>query len=237
MPVFSLTDTIAFPLPEIAEPDGLLAVGGDLTPQRLVAAYRLGILPWYSKGDPILWWSPSPRLILEPHDLHLSRRLARTMRQGRFTVTMDTSFREVITACAQVPRHGQPSTWIVPEMIEAYCALYEARIAHSVECFDEGKLVGGLYGVARGGIFFGESMFSAAPDTAKISLAVLCHHLIKWKFTMIDCQMTTPHLMRLGALEVNQNEFTARLARGLRLPGRPDTWADCTWPDKNHHPG
>lgn len=224
MPVFALTNEIAFPPPELAEADGLLAVGGDLSPHRLVAAYRLGIFPWYSADDPILWWSPSPRLILTPHLFHLSKRLARTMRQGRFTVTMDTAFRRVVTACAHAPRKGQSGTWIVPEMVEAYCALHAMGIAHSVECHAGPDLVGGLYGVALGHVFFGESMFSVLPDTSKITLAVLCRHLAAWNFTMIDCQMTTPHLVRLGAVEIDKKEFRTRLAHGMRHSHRPGPW-------------
>jgi leucyl/phenylalanyl-tRNA--protein transferase len=224
MPVFQLSDELMFPPPQLARQDGLLAVGGDLAPERLLLAYRQGIFPWYSPGDPILWWAPSPRLILEPEKFHLSRRLARDIRKGTFRVTMDRAFREVIESCAQIREEQGPGTWISPEMIEAYWSLHEAGFAHSVECWQGGKLVGGLYGVSLGTVFFGESMFSRASNSSKVALAALCRQLALWDFEMIDCQMKTAHLERLGAREIPGEAFYRWLARCVREPTRRGTW-------------
>lgn len=218
MPVFHLSEEIIFPSPELAEPNGLLAVHGDLSPARLITAYIDGIFPWYSDGEPILWWSPSPRLVLFPHEFHLPKRLARTMRRRIFTVKTDTVFREVITACGQSRRDTGEGTWITKEMIEAYCRLHELGFAHSIETFLENELVGGLYGVCIGKVFFGESMFSAVSDASKAALATLVglctthDHDIK----LIDCQMTTPHLLRFGARELEGKGFRALLRRYAR---------------------
>jgi leucyl/phenylalanyl-tRNA---protein transferase len=222
MPVFQLSDELIFPPPRLARKDGLLAVGGDLAPERLLLAYRQGIFPWSSPGDPLLWWAPSPRLILEPAAFHLSRRLARETRRGTFTVTMDQTFREVIAACAAI--REEKGTWISPEMIEAYCRLHELGFAHSVECWQAGDLVGGLYGVALGRVFFGESMFSRVSNSSKVALAALCQQLAAWDFEMIDCQMKTPHLERLGAREIPGPEFSRRLARCVGEPARRGKW-------------
>ena len=205
MPVFRLTDELLFPPPDLARDDGLLAVGGDLSPERLLLAYSQGIFPWYSEGEPILWWSPTPRLILIPNEFHCSKRLARQIRQGLYRTSLDTAFREVINHCAGIRREHDNGTWIVPEMIEAYCRLHELGFAHSVECWQGNQLVGGLYGISLGGAFFGESMFSLAPNSSKIALATLCRKLARWDFDFIDCQMKTSHLQRLGAKEINGN--------------------------------
>jgi leucyl/phenylalanyl-tRNA---protein transferase len=215
MPVFQLSTEIIFPPPQLAREDGLLAVGGDLSEERLLLAYRHGIFPWYSPGDPILWWAPSPRLILEPAAFHLPRRLARIIRKGVFRVTMDTAFTEVIRACADIRLQQDERTWISPEMIEAFCRLHRSGQAHSVECWQAGELVGGLYGVSLGRVFFGESMFSRVADSSKVALAALCQQLAAWNFDMIDCQMKTPHLLRLGAREIPGAEFRQRLARAV----------------------
>lgn len=223
--IFALTDDLIFPPPYLANEDGLLAVGGNLSVERLLLAYEQGIFPWYTEDDPILWWSPDPRLVLEPNAFHLSRRLTRLVRQEIFEVTFDQAFRQVITACS-MPRSGiEPGTWIVPEMIEAYVRLHDAGYAHSVECWQDGELVGGLYGVSLGRIFFGESMFSKVPNSSKVALAHLVKRLLRWEFDLIDCQMKTKHLMSLGAKEIPGYEFNARLDKYVILPSFKGSWA------------
>ncbi|HWU84794.1 MAG TPA: leucyl/phenylalanyl-tRNA--protein transferase [Rhodocyclaceae bacterium] len=198
----------------LAEPDGpngLLAAGGDLSPQRLLAAYANGIFPWYSAGDPILWWSPDPRMVLLPEALIVRPSLAKVLRNKPYEVRVDTAFAEVVAACA-APRAGQAGTWIVPEMQAAYLRLHQLGYAHSVETWVEGELVGGLYGIALGRAFFGESMFSRHKDASKIALAHLCVLLRQKGFGIIDCQMETSHLASLGARPIPRSEFAARLA-------------------------
>ncbi|OQX10805.1 MAG: leucyl/phenylalanyl-tRNA--protein transferase [Desulfobulbaceae bacterium A2] len=211
MPIYALTDNIYFPPPDTAEANGLLAFGGDLSPVRLLNAYRLGIFPWYSEGEPILWWSPDPRLVLLPAEFHLSRRLARTLRGGRFTVSADRCFAQVIARCAATRLANREGTWITQEMQEAYCLMHTLGYAHSVECWQDGCLVGGLYGMALDQVFFGESMFSLAPDASKAALATLVYHAEKLRIGMIDCQMRTEHLLRLGAVEMPRADFQRRL--------------------------
>ena len=202
----------------------MLAVGGDLREERLLLAYAMGIFPWYSEGEPILWWSPDPRLILPLDRFHESRRLQRMLRQGTFRVTMDTAFDRVIEACATIPRDGQDGTWIMPEMIEAYCRLHEAGYAHAAECWRGGELVGGIYGVSLGACFFGESMFSRVSNASKVALATLVAQLKAWGFHMIDCQVTTPHMLSLGACEVRREEFLRMLTADLKAPTRVGKW-------------
>ena len=226
MPVFQLTDELLFPPPVLARDDGLLAVGGNLSPERLLLAYSQGIFPWYSDGDPILWWSPTPRLILVPTAFHCSKRLARQIRQGIYRISFDTAFREVISHCAGVRRPQDNGTWILTEMIEAYCRLHTLGYAHSVECWQGEELIGGLYGVSLGGTFFGESMFSLAPNSSKIAFAALSRRLADLNFDLIDCQMKTAHLLRLGAEEVDGNEFTRRLSQSLAKPTRRGSWRE-----------
>ena len=173
MPVFVLSEELVFPPPRLAAADGLLAVGGDLSGERLLLAYRMGIFPWYSEGEPILWWSPDPRLVLYPREFRIPRSLAKVIRRGDFTVSMDQAFQDVIGECARVRRESGEGTWIVPEMLEAYCGLYRAGVAHSVEVWREGQLAGGLYGVALGRSFFGESMFTRVTNASKVALAAL----------------------------------------------------------------
>jgi leucyl/phenylalanyl-tRNA--protein transferase len=205
------------------EPNGLLAVGGDLTPQRLLEAYRRGIFPWFSEGDPILWWSPDPRMVLLPAELKISRSLAKTLRNRRFEIRFDSDFDSVIRACA-APRDGQPGTWITPEMRNAYLRLHRLGYAHSVETWVDGELVGGLYGVAVGAAFFGESMFARARDASKIALVHLVRKLEEDGYGMIDCQMRTEHLASLGAREIPRARFS-RLLRELVDYGRaPGSW-------------
>jgi leucyl/phenylalanyl-tRNA---protein transferase len=204
-----------FPPVELAltEPNGLLAAGGDLSPERILTAYRNGIFPWFSAGEPILWWSPDPRMVLFPAELKISRSLAKVLRNKPYDVTLDTAFMEVIGACAGTPREGQNGTWITAEMQAAYGKLHELGYAHSVEVWMDDQLVGGLYGMALGGAFYGESMFSWRTDASKIALAHLCEHLQRRGFGIIDCQMETTHLASLGARPIPRSEFVALLSR------------------------
>lgn len=194
----------------LREPDGLLAIGGDLTPERVLAAYRQGIFPWYSDSQPILWWSPDPRTVLYPARLKLSRSLRKTLRRGRFSVTMDRAFSEVIRGCAE-PRPGSSGTWITADMARAYCDLHETGFAHSVECWLDEQLVGGLYGVSLGRVFFGESMFSRTADASKVAFAHLVRQLRAWDFGVIDCQVYSSHLASLGAEEIPRSVFIKHL--------------------------
>ncbi len=224
MPVFALGDSLYFPPPELAREDGLLAIGGDLSPERLLLAYQMGIFPWYAEGDPILWWAPSPRLILRPEEFHLSRRLGRELKSGAFSFSADRAFRELITACATLRTGQGQATWINPEMIEAYCRLHELGFAHSLECWRDGALAGGLYGVAIGGVFFGESMFSRVANSSKAALAMLARQLAAWGFALIDCQMRTGHLLSLGAREVPGSHFFSLLQEAIWRPDRRGRW-------------
>jgi leucyl/phenylalanyl-tRNA--protein transferase len=190
----------------LEEPNGLLALGGDLTPQRLLYAYAHGIFPWYSDDQPILWWSPDPRMVLEPREFKISRSLRRRLRRNDYSVTMNRAFRQVVHECA-APRAAQSGTWIVPEMVDAYARMHELGHAHSVECWHEGQLAGGLYGVAIGRVFFGESMFSRQADASKVALA----HLCRLDFALIDCQLPTEHLISLGAKTMRRASFCARV--------------------------
>jgi leucyl/phenylalanyl-tRNA--protein transferase len=218
--------SLAFPdvSQALTEPDGLLAVGGDLTPARIVSAYRRGIFPWYSDNQPILWWSPDPRTVLYPHKLKISRSLLKTLRKETFTVTMDEAFRQVVAACAE-PRPGSSGTWITAEMADAYLRLYQQGVAHSVESWSAGRLVGGLYGVALGSVFFGESMFSRATDASKVAFAHLVRQLRAWEFALIDCQVYSAHLASLGAETVARDEFVRQLRQLCVRPGRPGRWS------------
>ena len=217
----------AFPPLALAldEPNGLLCAGGDLSPQRIIQAYRQGIFPWYSPGEPILWWSPDPRMVLVPSEFMLSRSLHRTLRTGKYRIRLDSTFRTVIRACARTRRKGQAGTWISADMQAAYCKLHELGFAHSVETWLDDKLVGGLYGLAIGRMFYGESMFSHATDASKIALAHLARFLEAQGFGLIDCQMTTPHLASLGAREIARSEFIARLRELTAIPPIQGWWA------------
>ena len=225
MPIFRLTEQLRFPPPDYADPDGLLAVGGDLSPERLLLAYSMGIFPWYGEETPILWWSPHPRLVLFPDELKVSRSLQRVIRKGTFQMTMDSAFPDVIAECAQVRARNREGTWIVPEMSAAYCGLHELGYAHSVETWHQGELVGGLYGVALGHVFYGESMFTKRSDASKVALAHLVHLLRGWHFEMIDCQLTTRHLLSLGAREIPRREFLRLLATAVKAPHQAGSWA------------
>lgn len=208
----------------LKEPNGLLAGGGDLSPQRLLAAYRRGIFPWYSPGEPILWWSPDPRMVLFPGALRITRSLAKTLRNADYRVTLDSAFEQVIAACGAVPRPGQNGTWITAEMQQAYIRLHALGHAHSVETWRGGQLVGGLYGVAIGRAFCGESMFSHATDASKIALAHLCRFLAGRGFGIIDCQMETAHLTSLGARPIPRDDYLARLAALVEQGDGPGRW-------------
>jgi leucyl/phenylalanyl-tRNA---protein transferase len=221
-----LGEEITFPPVSTAltEPSGLLAAGGDLSPERLLAAYRQGIFPWYSSGDPILWWSLDPRMVLRPVDLKVSRSLARTLRNADYEVRLDTAFAQVIHACSTMPREGQNGTWITREMQTAYLHLHQLGYAHSVETWIDGRLVGGLYGIAIGRAFFGESMFSCIRDASKIALAHLCKHLQHCNFGIIDCQMETSHLASLGAHPIPRCDFVAALELLVNQNDVPGRW-------------
>ncbi|HSI94710.1 MAG: leucyl/phenylalanyl-tRNA--protein transferase [Methylophilaceae bacterium] len=216
------TDTPFPPLERaLKEPSGLLAAGGNLTPQRLLDAYRHGIFPWYNPGQPPLWWSPDPRMVLFPNELKISRSLAKRLKKQDYEIRCDTAFREVMLACASTPRPEQDGSWIVPEILDGYCDLHALGYAHSIETWMEGKLVGGLYGVAIGRMFYGESMFHRATDASKLAFVHLVRHLKQQGYGMIDCQMHTPHLASLGAREIPRDEFARRLTELVNL--KPDS--------------
>jgi leucyl/phenylalanyl-tRNA--protein transferase len=207
----------------LAEPDGLLAAGADLTPARLLAAYRSGIFPWYSAGQPVLWWSPDPRMVLFPGEFRMPRSLAKRLRRCDYEIRVDTAFETVIHACA-APRSDGAGTWITPDMIAAYCELHRLGHAHSVETWIDGELAGGLYGIALGRVFYGESMFARTADASKIALATLVHQLDRRQFGIIDCQMNTAHLARFGAREIPRREFSRHLAELVNYPQTDDVW-------------
>ena len=207
----------------LEEPNGLLAAGGELTVERLLDAYRHGIFPWYSDSQPVLWWSPDPRMVLVPSELDLARSLRKRLRKDDYEVRTDTCFSEVLLACAE-PRDGQAGTWITDELAEAYIALHRAGYAHSVETWIEGALAGGLYGVSIGRMFYGESMFTRASNASKIALAHLARQLERWQFPLIDCQMSTSHLASLGAREITRNDFLRTLSELVNYPTRSGTW-------------
>ena len=211
-------------LTEPAGPNGLLAAGGDLSPPRLLAAYTQGIFPWYSPGEPILWWSPDPRMVLFPDGVKLSRSLVKTLRNADYSIRFDTAFTATISACAQKPRPGQSGTWISAEMITAYEKLHQLGYAHSVETWVDGVLVGGLYGIAIGRAFYGESMFSQVRDASKIAFAHLCVYLKQQEFGIIDCQMETTHLTSLGARLMDRSDFVTRLAALTQSGPPPGSW-------------
>lgn len=226
MPIFSLTDELAFPPPELATDDGLLAVGGDLRPERLLLAYRLGIFPWFNPGDPILWWSPDPRLVVAPGDVHVSRSMKRVLKSDQFTIRFDTAFGRVIDLCATSSGRFRDGTWITPSMRRAYVTLHEMGYAHSVEAWIGNQLAGGLYGIALGGAFFGESMFALAPNASKTAFIGLSRVLAHWDFLVIDCQVRTDHLVSLGAHEIPRARFTELLDRASLMDARTGSWRE-----------
>lgn len=222
---FWLTPNSFFPPLEdaLVEPNGLLAAGGDLSPERLIEAYRSGIFPWFNENEPILWWSPDPRMVLFPSELRISRSLNKILRNSNYEVRIDSAFSQVIQACA-APRKGQSGTWIHSDMVSAYTELHEMGLAHSVETWVGGELIGGLYGIAQGKMFFGESMFSRIHDASKIAFVHLVKQLEQWNFNMIDCQMRTAHLASFGAREIPRKEFSQRLKELVNYPNQIEKW-------------
>lgn len=216
MPVFRLNDQIKFPPPSLAEPSGLLAIGGDLSPERLLAAYTLGIFPWYSPGDPLLWWFTSPRLVIFPNEFRVPKRLHRYARSADIEITRNRAFSKVIKECAEIRTEKAAETWISPEMLVAYSTLHDLGFAHSFECWQQGRLVGGLYGIAIDKVFFGESMFSRIKCSSQFALVALVDYLKKRDFKLIDCQMTTNHLLRFGAREISGKEFRTYLKKNIK---------------------
>jgi leucyl/phenylalanyl-tRNA--protein transferase len=215
MPVYFLSDDLVFPPPQLATEEGLLAVGGDLSQKRLLLAYQMGIFPWYSENEPILWWSPDPRLVLYPKEIHVSKTLRKIIKKNVFQVTMDKTFDRVITACSQVHLQKARGTWLVKDMVKAYCQLHHSGFAHSVETWYQGELAGGLYGVSLGKSFFGESMFSRINNASNVALVTLAKHLKTLSFDMIDCQVSTEHLKRFGAREITRSRFLEQLRKSL----------------------
>lgn len=228
MAVYFLDETNSFPEPEMAESSGLLAVGGDLSPSRLLMAYSKGIFPWYSDGQPILWFSPDPRLILYPSRFRPSRSLRKLVRSGKFEVRFDHDFSSVIYGCANADRKFQKSTWITNDMMEAYIKLHEYGYAHSVETYYDGRLVGGLYGVSLGGAFFGESMFYRMNNASKVALYFLVKKCLYWDFNLIDSQIPTDHMKNFGAEETSREEFLRELELALSRETRKGNWDDRT---------
>jgi len=224
VPVFRLSHHVSFPSPELADESGLLAVGGDLSPERLLLAYSLGIFPWYGEDLPILWHSPDPRMVLDADQLQLPRSLRKELRRGRFRIELDTAFDEVVRACAETPRPEQDGTWITDEMMAAYVRLHRLGFAHSAEAWLDDELVGGVYGVSLGGAFFGESMFARASDASKVAFAVLVEQLVRWDIRLIDCQVHTDHLARFGAEPWPRERFLAALAAAIEKPTRRGRW-------------
>jgi len=223
------SDNPSSPFPDVefaeSEPNGLLAIGGDLSDERLINAYRRGIFPWYSEGQPILWWSPDPRTVIFPDELKVSRSLRKTNRKQIFQVTMDHAFGQVVSACA-APRPDQDGTWLLPEMQLSYLSLHKAGVAHSIEVWHKGALVGGLYGVALGKVFFGESMFSRETDASKIALVHLVNIARQWDFRLIDCQVYSGHLISLGAREISRQDFNRHLQQWVNQPDKPGLWGN-----------
>ena len=208
----------------LESPNGLLCAGGDLSPARLLDAYAHGIFPWFSEGDPILWWSPDPRMVLYPGELRISRSLRKTVAHGEYETRVDTAFQRVIAECA-APREGQSGTWILPEMIAAYTALHAMGFVHSVESWRDGELVGGLYGMALGKAFFGESMFSRAPDASKVALVKLVERLSADGFRLVDCQQATAHLASLGARQIPRRQFAKQVRESIQYPLSGARWS------------
>jgi leucyl/phenylalanyl-tRNA--protein transferase len=224
MAVFALTEEYIFPDPRQAEKNGLIAVGGDLNTSRLIVAYASGIFPWYSDGDPILWWSPDPRMVLYPNRLKVSKSLRNKLRNRNYKITFDQRFMEVIRQCAITRRSGQKGTWITPEMEQAYIELHHAGFAHSCEVMENEILIGGLYGLSLGKAFFGESMFHKKPDASKIALYYLVQKLVDWDFHFIDAQVETKHMKSLGAVNINRSIFLGQLKEALKYPTIKGKW-------------
>ena len=224
MPIFQLRDDPVFPDPELAEEEGIIAIGGDLRPERLVAAYSCGIFPWYSEGDPILWFSPDPRMVLYPKNFKRSKTLSRLLNSGKYELRIDFDFPSVIASCAKTPRPGQDGTWITADMQAAYIELHKLGLAHSFETYHQGELVGGLYGVSLGSAFFGESMFHFMRDASKFAFSALVEFAVKNDFHFVDAQQPTKHLTSLGAEEVPRSRFLRELAASQKEATQQYTW-------------
>jgi leucyl/phenylalanyl-tRNA--protein transferase len=224
MPVFRLTEELVFPPPDLAVEEGIIAVGGDLSPDRLLLAYSSGIFPWYNEDEPIIWWSPDPRFVLFPEKIKISNSLKKEIRKKKFEITYDKTFREVITGCSMSPRKNQNGTWITDDMIEAYCELHRLGFAHSVEARQNGELVGGLYGISLGRCFMGESMFTKVPNASKVAFASLVADLIKKEFVIIDSQVYTDHLSNFGAEEIPRDEYLQQLNNALDFDTLRGNW-------------
>lgn len=224
MPVYALDERVEFPNPTLADKSGLLAVGGDLSPERLLLAYSSGIFPWYSEEDPIMWWSPDPRMILNPKDLKITKSLKQSINKKGIEVKFDSQFNEVINSCSKAPRTDQDGTWITKEMKQAYIKLHELGFAHSVETYYNNELVGGLYGISLGKAFFGESMFFKTRDASKIALYFLVKQLIEWDFHFIDAQVETDHLKSMGGQLVSRKDFLFSLNLALNIPTIQGKW-------------
>lgn len=222
--VYLLSNDLAFPPPELANEDGVVAVGGDVSPERLLLGYRMGIFPWPVEGFPLLWFSPDPRFVLASSEVHVGRSLRKQIKRAPYVITMDRAFGDVMDACARAPRPGQSGTWITPELRAGYVRLHELGYGHSVEAWDDGTLVGGLYGVSMGAAFFGESMFALQPDASKIAFVTLAAQLDAWGIDLIDCQVHTDHLARFGAREQSRRDFLADLADHVEQPTRKGPW-------------
>jgi leucyl/phenylalanyl-tRNA--protein transferase len=222
--VFRLDHRVVFPPADLADESGLLAVGGDLSAERLILAYSMGIFPWFDEDLPIMWHSPDPRMVLTPEELRINRSLRKAIKRAPYRITLDTAFHDVISACADIYRPDQGGTWITEGMIEAYDELHRQGYAHSVEAWHGDELVGGLYGVSLGSAFFGESMYAKAPDASKIAFATLVTQLQVWGVDMVDCQVHTEHLEHFGALEIPRRDFLERLQTSLKAPTRLGPW-------------
>jgi len=220
MPVFLLSDKIEFPQPHLARSDGLLAIGGDLSKKRLLLAYSMGIFPWFSHENHIFWWSPDPRLVLYPGEINISKSLKKIIKKKIFKVTMDQAFYQVVNSCAEIRLQNNEDTWIDKDIIKAYCNLHESGFAHSVETWYKGKLAGGLYGVSLGKIFCGESMFASMSNASKVAFVFLVEYLKKLSFDIIDCQVSTEHLISFGAREISRKDFLKQLAKSLKAPAK-----------------
>ncbi|OGQ93567.1 MAG: leucyl/phenylalanyl-tRNA--protein transferase [Desulfobacula sp. RIFOXYA12_FULL_46_16] len=225
MPLFRLSERLDFPPAWLARSDGLLCIGGDLSAQRILLAYEKGIFPWFSENEPILWWSPDPRLVLFPENIKVSRSLKKSIKKNTFHLTMDHSFEETILSCAKPRRKEYAGTWLVEEMIEAYIQLHKLGYAHSIETWKDDRLVGGLYGICLGGIFFGESMFSFEDDASKTALTALARHLEQHRFDLIDCQVTTNHLLSMGATEISRNTYLDIIQRSIKRTDLRNVWS------------
>ncbi|NUN12045.1 MAG: leucyl/phenylalanyl-tRNA--protein transferase [Myxococcales bacterium] len=225
MPLFLLNkNDLTFPDPHLALPDGLLAIGGDLRPERVLLAYRSGIFPWYSGGELIQWWSPDPRFVLYLNEVHIPRSLTKVLTQKKFTLQLDTDFVQTIQLCAKRPRQGQGGTWITQSMQRAYIQLFEQGYAHSAEAWIGDRLVGGLYGVSLGNLFFGESMFYLVPDASKAAFAALTEQLCRWGFGLIDSQLHTHHVERFGGRHISRIRYLEELEAALQHPTRKGRW-------------